>query len=86
MWVSGAVTALTIHPPILRAAEMSSSEEFVARVLMLGAEGSQDREIAERLSAEGFRGPRSSHRGSAFVASIRRARGRSRCRSSSIRR
>ena len=55
VWVSGAVTPLTVHPPILRAAEMSSYEEFVARVLTLGAEGYQDREIAERLSAEGFR-------------------------------
>lgn len=39
VWVSGAVTPLTVHPPILRGAEMSDYPAFVARVLALGAEG-----------------------------------------------
>ncbi len=75
VWVSGAVTALTVHPPILRAADVSNYEEFVAQVLRLGAEGYQDREIAERLTAAGFRAPRSSAITAALVASIRHARG-----------
>ncbi len=73
--VSGAVTALTVHPPILRAADVSNYEEFVADVLRLAAEGYHDAEIAERLTAAGFRVPRSGQITAALVASIRQVRG-----------
>jgi hypothetical protein len=75
VWVSGAVTHLTVHPPILRAADVSNYEEFVAEVLRLGAEGYHDAAIAERLTAAGFRAPRSGEISAALVASIRHARG-----------
>src|SRR5688500_11567531 len=71
VWVSGAVTALTVHPPILRAADVSNYEAFVAEVLRLGAEGYHDAAIAERLTAAGFRAPRSGEVTAALVASIR---------------
>ncbi len=75
VWVSGAVTPLNVYPPILRAEDTGRYEEFVARVLTLGAEGHHDQEIAARLTTEGFRAPRSRHISPALVATIRRARG-----------
>jgi hypothetical protein len=75
VWVSGAVTPLTVHPPILRQADMGEYEQFVARVLALGAEGHQDGEIAERLTEEGFRSARRNRVTADLVGQIRRARG-----------
>ncbi len=75
VWVSGAITPLTVHPPILRQADMGNYEAFVERVLALGAEGYQDREIAERLTAEGFRSARRDRVTADVVGTIRRARG-----------
>jgi hypothetical protein len=53
----------------------TETEQFVERLLALGAEGYQDREIAQRLTAEGFRSARSDHISAATVSEIRRARG-----------
>src|SRR5207237_2344699 len=39
VWVSGAVTPVAVHPPVLRGADVSGSEACVARVLELGAAG-----------------------------------------------
>jgi hypothetical protein len=39
VWVSGAVTPLQVHPPILRQTDVGSYEDFVTRVLALGPEG-----------------------------------------------
>jgi DNA invertase Pin-like site-specific DNA recombinase len=75
VWVSGAVTPLALHPPILRGADVSDYEAFVARVLELGAAGHHDRTIAERLTAEGFRSARRSTVPVSLVGEIRRARG-----------
>jgi hypothetical protein len=75
VWVSGAVTPLTVHPPILRGAEVGDYEAFVARVLALGADGHRDRVIAERLTAEGFRSARRAGVPVSLVGTIRRARG-----------
>jgi DNA invertase Pin-like site-specific DNA recombinase len=75
VWVSGALTPLTVHPPLLRQADMGNYEAFVERVLTLGAEGYQDREIAERLTAEGFRSARRDRVTADVVGTIRRARG-----------
>jgi hypothetical protein len=47
----------------------------VERVLALGAAGCQDREIARRLTAEGFRSARSARVPIALIGEIRRARG-----------
>ena len=75
VWVSGAVTPVAVHPPILRGADVSRYEAFVARVLELGAAGHHDREIAARLTAEGYHSARRSKIPPSWVGEIRRARG-----------
>jgi len=75
VWVSGAVTLLQVHPPILRQSDVHGYAQFVERVLALGHAGYQDREIAQRLTAEGFRGARSPRISRALVGEVRRARG-----------
>jgi hypothetical protein len=75
VWVSGAVSSLEVHPPVLRQADLKNYAYFVERLLALGAEGYKDREIAQRLTAEGFRSARSERVPAALVGEIRRARG-----------
>ena len=75
VWVSGAVTPVAIHPPILRGADLSGYEACVARLLELGAAGYPDREIAARLTAEGYRSARRLRIPASWVGEIRRARG-----------
>jgi hypothetical protein len=75
VWISGAVTPLQVHPPILRQSNVHGYEQFVERVLALGNAGYQDREIAHRLPAEGFRAARSARIPRALVGEVRRARG-----------
>ncbi len=75
VWVSGAVTPLQVHPSTLRQTDVGGYEDFVTRVLALGAVGYQDREMARRLTAEGFRSARSDRIPVALVGELRRARG-----------
>jgi len=75
VWMSGAVTPLQVHPPVLRQSDVHDYAQFVERVLTLGDAGYQDREIAQRLTAEGFRGARSPRISRALVGEVRRARG-----------
>jgi DNA invertase Pin-like site-specific DNA recombinase len=75
VWVSGTVTALQVHPPIQRQTDVGQYPHFVERVLALGAAGYHDREIAQRLTAEGFRAARSARIPPSLVGEIRRARG-----------
>jgi DNA invertase Pin-like site-specific DNA recombinase len=75
VWVSGAVTTLQVHPPIQRQTDVGQYPQFVERVLALGAAGYQDREIAQRLTAEGFRAARSARIPASLIGEIRRARG-----------
>jgi DNA invertase Pin-like site-specific DNA recombinase len=75
VWVSGAVTPLQVHPPTLCQTDVGGYEHFVERVLALGAAGYQDREIARRLTAEGFRSARRARVPIALIGEIRRARG-----------
>lgn len=75
VWVSGAVSTLAIHPPVLRQADLSNYEDFVQRLLAFGAIGLSDREIAQRLTAEGFHSARSARVPSALIGEMRRARG-----------
>jgi DNA invertase Pin-like site-specific DNA recombinase len=75
VWVSGAMTPLQVHPPILRQSDVHGYAQFVERVLALGNAGYQDREIAQRLTAEGFRAARSARISRALVGEVRRARG-----------
>jgi DNA invertase Pin-like site-specific DNA recombinase len=75
VWVSGAVTPLTLHPPIQHKEAVASYDVFVARVLELGAAGYPDSEIARCLTQEGFRSARRPHITADLVGEIRRARG-----------
>jgi DNA invertase Pin-like site-specific DNA recombinase len=75
VWVSGAVTPYSVHPPIARGSDVSGYEQLVERILALGAQGYQDCEIARIVSAEGFRSARSTHIPASLVGEIRRARG-----------
>jgi hypothetical protein len=75
VWVSGAVTPFSVHPPISRGSDVSGYEQLVERILTLGAQGHQDPEIARIVSAEGFRSARSARIPASLVGEIRRARG-----------
>jgi hypothetical protein len=75
VWVSGAVTALAVHPPMQRQTDVRTYPHFVERVLALGAAGYHDREMAQRLTAAGFRSARSARIPVSLVGAIRRAQG-----------
>jgi DNA invertase Pin-like site-specific DNA recombinase len=75
VWVSGAVTPLTLHPPIHRTVDVGRHEEFVVRVAALAADGHTDAEIARRLTAEGFRSARSPGVPKRLVLTTRHAQG-----------
>jgi DNA invertase Pin-like site-specific DNA recombinase len=76
VWVSGAFSVLKAHPPIHRAVDVTNYRQVVERVLTLAAEGYQDREIARRLTTEGFRSARDPTRvPTRLVAQVRRAHG-----------
>jgi hypothetical protein len=58
VWVSGALPPLTLVPPVYRTAELGNYEPLVGRILALSQEGQLDQQIADRLTAEGFRSAR----------------------------
>lgn len=73
VWVSGAITPLTLDPPVYRITEIGNYEQLVARVLALSEEGHPDQEIAARLTAEGFHSARQLPISKELVGKIRRA-------------
>jgi DNA invertase Pin-like site-specific DNA recombinase len=76
VWISGAVSTLSVRQPIRRSRDLSDYEEMVERILALVAEGYTDAKIACSLTEEGFRAARSKEgipRG--FVADVRRQHG-----------
>lgn len=75
VWLSGAITPLTIHPPILRQSDMANYGQFVERVLALGAQGFSNPQIARRLTQAGFRSARRKRVTASTVAELRRAHG-----------
>ena len=75
VWVSGAVTPFSVHPPIARGSDVNGYEQLVERILTLGAQGYQDPDIARIVSAEGFRSARRARIPASLVGEIRRARG-----------
>jgi DNA invertase Pin-like site-specific DNA recombinase len=75
VWVSGAVTPLTLTPPTYRTTELGDYADLARRVLALSAEGHADATIAAQLSAEGFRAARQGPVTAGLVGKIRRARG-----------
>jgi DNA invertase Pin-like site-specific DNA recombinase len=78
VWVSGAVSTLAVHPPLLRQSDRPNYEHFVERLLALGAAGYSEREIAQRLTQEGFRSARSARIPVGLVGEIRGGKSHSR--------
>ncbi len=72
VWVSGATTRLTVHPPVAHTADLTSAQQLVARTVELIAAGYQDQAIAQQLTAEGFRSARSDAVPATLVTRIRR--------------
>jgi hypothetical protein len=72
VWVSGAMSQLSVRPRLHRTVDVRDYARLVERVLALSAEGCQDREIARRLTAEGFRSARSDGVPLPLVGEIRR--------------
>jgi DNA invertase Pin-like site-specific DNA recombinase len=76
VWISGALTTLSVSQPLRRARDLSDYEEMVERILALTAEGHTDAKIARALTEEGFRAARSREGiPKNFVRDVRRERG-----------
>jgi hypothetical protein len=76
VWISGAVSTLSVPQPLRRARDISGYEEMVERILALVAEGYTDAKIARSLTEEGFRAARSREGiPKNFVRDVRRERG-----------
>ena len=71
VWVSGHFSEGVVIPPIHRQADVTGYETLVARVEQLWRDGYTDGQIAETLSAEGFRSARSTRVSKATVLKIR---------------
>jgi hypothetical protein len=55
VWVSGAMTLLTVRTPVPHTDDLGDYDRLATRVVALVREGYRDGEIARRLTAEGFR-------------------------------
>ena len=75
VWVSGAISLLTACPPIWRTTDLADYDRSVARVRELCAPGYQDEAITDRLTTEGFHGPRSAAAPARMVFKLRQALG-----------
>jgi hypothetical protein len=76
VWMSGAVSTLSVSQPLQRARDLSDYEEMVERILALTDEGHTDAKIARTLTEEGFRAARSREGiPKNFVRDVRRERG-----------
>jgi hypothetical protein len=75
VWVSGAYSLLTAHPPLHRSRDLPNHDQLVGRILELSLEGYQDPEIARRLTAEGFRSARRQDVPVQLVEQVRRHHG-----------
>ncbi|MDP9375682.1 MAG: hypothetical protein M3Q65_25185 [Chloroflexota bacterium] len=75
VWVSGAVTPLTLSPPTHPTTELGDYAPLASRVLALSAGGRADGVIAERLTTEEFRATRQGPVTAGLVGTIRRAQG-----------
>jgi hypothetical protein len=75
VWISGAYSLLTAHPPLHRGRDLPNYDQLVTRILELSREGYQDPAIARRLTAEGFRSARHRDVPVKFVEKVRRQHG-----------
>jgi hypothetical protein len=58
VWVSGAVSRLSIRPPVQLTRDLRDYDQLIARLRTLSEPGYHDRAIAAQLTAEGFRSAR----------------------------
>jgi DNA invertase Pin-like site-specific DNA recombinase len=75
VWVSGALSRLTVRPPLNRSADLGDYDAIVARIRDLSAAGHTDRAIARQLTDDGRQ---SAHRAPvplSLVRTIRHAHG-----------
>jgi len=78
VWISGAVSNLSVRPPIRRARDLSEYEVLVEKILALNALGYPDSKIARHLTEEGFHSARSEEGiPTRFVTEVRREHGQS---------
>ncbi len=76
VWISGAVSKLSVRQPIRRVRDLSDYEAMVEKILARSAEGYPDVKIARSLTEEGFRAARSEEAIPAgFVTEVRRQHG-----------
>lgn len=75
VWVSGHCSEKTVAVPVRSVRDLSNYEEMAARVHCLWREGSTNRQIANILSAEGFRSARTAPVIIETVLQIRRSHG-----------
>jgi DNA invertase Pin-like site-specific DNA recombinase len=54
VWISGAVSTLSVRQPLRRVRDLSDYEAMVEKILALSAEGYSDAQIARRLTEEGL--------------------------------
>ncbi len=72
VWVSGAITTLTVRPPVPHTDDLDDYPELVARVVALVREGRSDGETARLLTAEGFTSARTAGVPPSLVTRLRR--------------
>lgn len=77
VWVSGAVSTLSVRAPVLRTRDLGNYEAIVGKILTLNAEGYPDSGIARLLTEEGFHSARGGEGvPTRFVTEVRRQHGR----------
>lgn len=76
VWISGAVSELTVHPKVRIAKDLSNYEQMVEKILAMAREGYRDKVIACTLTEEGFRSAQFTDEVPVeFVAKLRREHG-----------
>jgi DNA invertase Pin-like site-specific DNA recombinase len=75
VWVSGAISPLSVCPPIWRTADLTAYDQLVERIGELSRAGYPDQEIARQLAGEGFHAARSDTLTKTVVGKIRRKLG-----------
>jgi DNA invertase Pin-like site-specific DNA recombinase len=76
VWISGAVSTLSVRTPIRRARDLRDYEVLVGEILAMNAEGYPDSKIARRLTEEGFHSARGEEGvPTRFVTEVRRQHG-----------
>jgi hypothetical protein len=75
VWVSGAMSRLSIRPPVQFTRDLRDYDQMLARLRALSEQGYHDSEIAAQLTAEGFRSARRPTVLPSLVTRLRRAGG-----------